>query len=99
MSAYTVLNLLELEDATSARIPGMEGRFGRSKMDSRDLGVSHFRYAPGTRSKSAPASPRKSLSGRNNALTRCPRATNSCTRFAPIKPEAPVTKQFILVEG
>jgi mannose-6-phosphate isomerase-like protein (cupin superfamily) len=53
MSSYTALNLLELEDATSARIPGMEGRFARSKMDSRDLGVSHFRYAPGTRSRSA----------------------------------------------
>ena len=53
MSSYTLLNLLELEDSTSARIPGMEGRFGRSKMDSRDLGVSHFRYAPGARSGSA----------------------------------------------
>ena len=53
MSAYTVLNLLELDDATSARIPGIEGRFGRSKMGSRDLGISHFRYAPNTRSSSA----------------------------------------------
>jgi mannose-6-phosphate isomerase-like protein (cupin superfamily) len=53
MSAYTVLNLLELEDSIAGRVPGMEGRFGRSKMDSRDLGVSHFRYAPGVRSKSA----------------------------------------------
>src|SRR5690242_9773646 len=53
MTAYTRLNLLELEDSTSARIPGMQGRFGRPKMDSRDLGVSHFRYAPGTRSRSA----------------------------------------------
>ena len=53
MSSYTRLNLLELEDSTSERIPGVEGRFGRSKMGSRDLGVSHFYYAPGTRSRSA----------------------------------------------
>ena len=27
----------------------MEGRFGRKPLGSRDLGVSHWRYAPGTR--------------------------------------------------
>lgn len=27
----------------------MEGRFSRKYLDSRDLGVSHWRYAPGTR--------------------------------------------------
>ena len=31
------------------RIPGLEGRFGRKHLDSQDLGVSHWRYAPGTR--------------------------------------------------
>ncbi|MGZ4203532.1 MAG: cupin domain-containing protein, partial [Thermoleophilaceae bacterium] len=33
----------------SARVPGLEGRLGRERMGSRDLGVSHWRYAPGTR--------------------------------------------------
>jgi mannose-6-phosphate isomerase-like protein (cupin superfamily) len=28
----------------------MEGRFGRTALGSRDIGVSHFRYAPGFRS-------------------------------------------------
>jgi mannose-6-phosphate isomerase-like protein (cupin superfamily) len=51
MSAYTVLNLLELDDVVGNRAPGIEGRFARSKMESRDLGVSHFRYAPNTRNE------------------------------------------------
>src|SRR5260370_28021091 len=52
--------------------------------------------SPFTRSKSSPARPRKSLAGRSSAFTRCPRAISSWTRFAPMKPEAPVTKQFII---
>src|SRR5260221_14306482 len=51
--------------------------------------------SPLTRSNSSPARPRTSLLGRRSALTRCPRASNSWTRFAPMKPDAPVTKQFI----
>ena len=50
MSSYAHVNLLELEDATGGRVEGLEGRFGRTHLDSRDLGVSHFRYAPGLRS-------------------------------------------------
>jgi mannose-6-phosphate isomerase-like protein (cupin superfamily) len=53
MSAYTVVNLMELEDVVGDRAPGLEGRFGRKHMDSRDLGVSHWRYEPNVR---APAS-------------------------------------------
>ncbi len=49
MPSYTKLNLLELEDTVGERAPGIEGRFGRTKLESRDLGVSHWRYAPGTR--------------------------------------------------
>jgi mannose-6-phosphate isomerase-like protein (cupin superfamily) len=55
MSAYTIVNLMELDNAVGDRLPGLEGRFGRSKLDSRDLGVSHWRYAPNLR---APASHR-----------------------------------------
>ena len=46
---YTIVNLLELEDSARGRVAGMEGRFSRKYLDSRDLGVSHWRFAPGTR--------------------------------------------------
>ncbi len=50
MSNFTVVNLLELEDVVGERAPEVEGRFGRSALESRDLGISHWRYAPGYRS-------------------------------------------------
>jgi mannose-6-phosphate isomerase-like protein (cupin superfamily) len=49
MSAYTVVNLMELDETVSERAPGLEGRFGRKHMQSRDLGISHWRYAADTR--------------------------------------------------
>jgi quercetin dioxygenase-like cupin family protein len=49
MSAYSHVNLLEVEDTVSERAPGLEGRFARKHLDSRDLGVSHWRYAPNFR--------------------------------------------------
>jgi quercetin dioxygenase-like cupin family protein len=51
MAQYKHINLLELEDSVGGRVDGIEGRFGRSTLESRDLGVSHFRYAPGFRSE------------------------------------------------
>jgi quercetin dioxygenase-like cupin family protein len=53
MPSYTVVNLRELDDVVGERAPGIEGRFGRSKLDSRDLGVSLFSYAPSLRSPMA----------------------------------------------
>ncbi|MEA2252277.1 MAG: hypothetical protein QOJ82_2285 [Solirubrobacteraceae bacterium] len=53
MPGYAIVNLLEIEDSVAGRVPGMEGRFGRKLLGSRDLGVSHFRYASGTRSPTA----------------------------------------------
>jgi quercetin dioxygenase-like cupin family protein len=50
MSRYATVNLLEIEDSVGERAPGIEGRFGRKHLDSRDLGVSHFRYAANLRS-------------------------------------------------
>jgi mannose-6-phosphate isomerase-like protein (cupin superfamily) len=50
MSTYAVVNLLELDDAVGDRAPEVEGRFARTALGSRDLGVSHFRYQPGYRS-------------------------------------------------
>jgi quercetin dioxygenase-like cupin family protein len=50
MSGYTLVNLLEIEDSVAGRAEGLEGRFGRGPMGARDIGVSHWRYAPGFRS-------------------------------------------------
>jgi mannose-6-phosphate isomerase-like protein (cupin superfamily) len=46
MSRFAHINLLEVEDSVGAKFEGIEGRFGRKHLDSRDLGISHFRYAP-----------------------------------------------------
>jgi mannose-6-phosphate isomerase-like protein (cupin superfamily) len=53
MSSFSAVNLLELEDAVGDRAPGLDGRFARKHLDSRDLGVSLFRYAAGVRSPMA----------------------------------------------
>jgi quercetin dioxygenase-like cupin family protein len=49
MSRFATVNLLEVEDSMGDRAPGMELRFGRKHLDSRDLGVSLVRYAPNLR--------------------------------------------------
>jgi mannose-6-phosphate isomerase-like protein (cupin superfamily) len=49
MSDYTIVNLLEKPDDTGGRMEGLEGRFGRKYLDSRDLGISHWKYAPNFR--------------------------------------------------
>lgn len=53
MSSFTTVNLLDLEDSVGDRAPGIEGRFARKHLDSRDLGVSLFRYAADLRSPMA----------------------------------------------
>ncbi len=50
MSRFATVNLLEMENSVGDRAPGVEGRFGRKHLDSRDIGVSHFRYQPNVRS-------------------------------------------------
>jgi mannose-6-phosphate isomerase-like protein (cupin superfamily) len=49
-SDYSIVNLLELEDVVTS-VDGIEGRFARQQLESRDLGVSHFRYGPGVQGK------------------------------------------------
>jgi quercetin dioxygenase-like cupin family protein len=49
MSNYAIVNLTDLEDSVSGRVAGIEGRFGRTPLESEHLGISHFRYAAGTR--------------------------------------------------
>lgn len=50
MSSHCTVNLMELDDSVGERAPGIEGRFARSRLDSRDLGVSRFTYAANLRS-------------------------------------------------
>jgi quercetin dioxygenase-like cupin family protein len=53
MSGFATVNLLEVEDSLGERAPGIEGRFARKYLDSRDLGISMFRYAANMRSPMA----------------------------------------------
>jgi quercetin dioxygenase-like cupin family protein len=45
MPDYSMTNLEQVDDSSSRE--GLEARFGRKHLDSRELGVSLFRYAPG----------------------------------------------------
>lgn len=49
MFDQAIVNLLELDNFMEGRVEGLEGRFGREALGSRDLGVSHWRYAPDLR--------------------------------------------------
>jgi mannose-6-phosphate isomerase-like protein (cupin superfamily) len=49
MSDYTIKNLMDIEDGTGGRTPGLQARFARSHIDSEDLGVTYLRYEPGVR--------------------------------------------------
>lgn len=51
MSDYSKVNLLKID--SSSQNEGLEARFARKYLDSRDLGVSMFRYAPNYQSKTA----------------------------------------------
>ena len=53
MSRFATINLLDVEDSVGERAPGIDGKFARKHLDSRDLGVSLFRYAPDLRSPMA----------------------------------------------
>ena len=44
MSRFSHVNLLDVDDSVGDRLPGLQGRFARKHLDSRDLGVSHWRY-------------------------------------------------------
>jgi mannose-6-phosphate isomerase-like protein (cupin superfamily) len=51
MSDYSKVNLLEIE--SSSKTEGLEMRFARKYLDSRDLGISLSRYAPNYEAKTA----------------------------------------------
>lgn len=45
MARFAVTNLMEIDDLFEG--PEIEARFARKQLDSEQLGISHFRYAPG----------------------------------------------------
>jgi mannose-6-phosphate isomerase-like protein (cupin superfamily) len=47
---FAVINLMDLDNLLADRAEGLEARFARQHLDSRDIGVSHFQYGPGIRS-------------------------------------------------
>jgi mannose-6-phosphate isomerase-like protein (cupin superfamily) len=49
MSNWTILNLLDVDDSAAGRVDGLEVRMSRKHMESRDVGVSLFRYGPNVR--------------------------------------------------
>jgi quercetin dioxygenase-like cupin family protein len=49
MSDYTIVNLREIDDSVGGQVEGLEARFSRTLIESRDLGVSLFSYKPGVR--------------------------------------------------
>ena len=51
MTAYTIVNLKEIEDSAGEHSPGLEARFARRQIGSEHLGISFLRYAPGFRSR------------------------------------------------
>ncbi len=51
MSSYSKVNLLEVE--SSSKNESVEAHFARKYLESRDLGISLFRYAPKYQSKTA----------------------------------------------
>ena len=53
MSDYAIVNLLDVDDSVQGRLEGLEGRFSRKHLGSRDLGVSHWKYAPNLRNPGA----------------------------------------------
>ena len=50
MSRHATVNLLDVENSMAEHADNIEGRFGRKHLDSRDLGVSLFRYHAHARS-------------------------------------------------
>jgi mannose-6-phosphate isomerase-like protein (cupin superfamily) len=50
MSRFAKVNLMDIENVVGDRVPGLDGRFARTPLESRDLGVSRWRYEPNLRS-------------------------------------------------
>jgi mannose-6-phosphate isomerase-like protein (cupin superfamily) len=51
LSRFAKVNLFDLENSVGEKAPGIEGRLGRAHLESRDLGISHFRYDANLRNR------------------------------------------------
>ena len=49
VSDWTIINLLDVDDTAAGRLDGLEVRMSRKHMESRDVGVSLFRYRANVR--------------------------------------------------
>jgi mannose-6-phosphate isomerase-like protein (cupin superfamily) len=49
VSNWKIVNLQDVNDSAAGRMEGLEVRMGRNDLESRDVGVSLFRYAPDVR--------------------------------------------------
>jgi quercetin dioxygenase-like cupin family protein len=49
VSDWTIINLLDVDDMAAGRLEGLEVRMSRKHLESRDVGVSLFRYGPNVR--------------------------------------------------
>src|SRR3954463_12132852 len=58
MSDYAIVNLTDVEAPVAGRVAGLQGRFSRKHLGSRELGISRFTYEPGVRNATGP-SPRE----------------------------------------
>jgi mannose-6-phosphate isomerase-like protein (cupin superfamily) len=49
MGDWKIVNLLDVDNSAAGRMDGLEVRMSRKDMESRDVGVSLFRYGPDVR--------------------------------------------------
>ena len=49
MPDYTKINFADIEDSAAGRDYDIEARFGRQHIESEHLGITQFRFSPGTR--------------------------------------------------
>jgi mannose-6-phosphate isomerase-like protein (cupin superfamily) len=49
VSNWKIVNLLDVDDRAAGRTEGLEARMARNDLESRDVGVSLFRYGPNFR--------------------------------------------------
>jgi mannose-6-phosphate isomerase-like protein (cupin superfamily) len=49
MGDWKIVNLLDVDNSAAGRMDGLEVRMSRKDMESRDVGVSLFRYSPDVR--------------------------------------------------
>jgi mannose-6-phosphate isomerase-like protein (cupin superfamily) len=49
VSNWKIVNLLDVDDSAASRTEGVEARMSRKALESRDVGVSLFRYGPNVR--------------------------------------------------